>query len=408
MEAKLDAHYDKLNESIDKFSFGRHVLPVSLILSPEDKYRARVAKQENVDALEKSMLTFGTLNDRVEVVLFLPASKALPAKVGFKPPQTQEDMKARGFEGYFTIVGDHTQWAMHQLHKRFKANPKWATITATVYLCHRTTEVYSALKSWGLLDNIKGEARVAVSFADKISSLHDDYLALADNEAQPGHKERTAALKTRRAKDFGDISSGQMMQLWSIAARSGPVWDNLWLIITGQVSPPPTAMTQSSRRHGKQRPARVKTVKSAANFTNIGGVDDETLNDLLHEIVVGHSSLQKLNEQCGLIKARVRVQTVVMSDAQLAQFDDWAEECVKFPMACDEEFVSRWTVALVREGVGARQDLPALFYEELDRRVTIDVKAVDATRAALAVGHALININGSRLCSLILMVRCLT
>ena len=36
MEAKLDAHYDKLNESIDKFSFGRHVLPVSLILSPED------------------------------------------------------------------------------------------------------------------------------------------------------------------------------------------------------------------------------------------------------------------------------------------------------------------------------------------------------------------------------------
>ena len=77
-------------------------------------------------------------------------------------------------------------------------------------------------------------------------------------------------------------------------------------------------------------------------------------------------------------------------------------------MACDEEFVSRWTVALVREGVGARQDLPALFYEELDRRVTVDVKAVDASRAAQAVGHALININGSRLCSLILMVRCLT
>ena len=136
-------------------------------------------------------------------------------------------------------------------------------------------------------------------------------------------------------------------------------------------------------------------MKSAANFTNIGGVDDETLNELLHEIVVGHSSLQKLNEQCGLIKARVRVQTVVMSDAQLVEFDDWADACVKFPMACDDELVSRWTVALVREGVGARQDLPALFYEELDRRVTVDVKAVDASRAAQAVGHALININGS-------------
>ena len=109
MEAKLDAHYHHLNDYIDKISFGRHVLPVSLIVSPEDKYRARVAKQENVDALEKSMLTFGTLNDRVEVVLFLPANKAVPTKVGFKPPQTQDEMKTRGFEGYYTIVGDHAE-----------------------------------------------------------------------------------------------------------------------------------------------------------------------------------------------------------------------------------------------------------------------------------------------------------
>lgn len=404
----MDAHYDKLNDSIDKFSFGRHALPVSLILSPEDKYRARVAKQENVDALERSMQTFGTLNDRVEVVLFLAANKALPAKVGFRPPLTQEDLKARGFEGYFTIVGDHTQRALHQLHKRYPANPKWATITATVYLCHRTAEVYSALKSWGLLDNIKGEARVAVSFADKIASLHEDYLALAEHERTPGHKERTAALKARRAKDFGDISAGQIMQLWSIAARSGPVWDNLWLIISGQVTPPPSTMSLSRRRGGKQRPPRVKTVKSAANFTNIGGVDDETLTELLHEVVVGHSSLQKLNEQCGLHKARVRVQTVVMSDPSLSEFDDWTEARKKFPMACDEEFVSRWTVTLVREGVGARQELPPLFYEELDRRVKLDVNAVASTRAALAVGHAFININGSRSWSLILMVCCLT
>ena len=108
----MDPHYDTLNATIDQFSFGRHAVPVSLLQSPEDKYRARVAKQENVDALEQSLLTFGTLNDRVEVVLFLAQNRALPSKVGFKAPQTSDDLKQRGFDGYFTVVGDHTQQAM--------------------------------------------------------------------------------------------------------------------------------------------------------------------------------------------------------------------------------------------------------------------------------------------------------
>ena len=62
METKIDAHYDDLNVLMAQHCFGRHVLPVSLVLSPEERYRARVAKQENVDALEKSLLSFGYKN----------------------------------------------------------------------------------------------------------------------------------------------------------------------------------------------------------------------------------------------------------------------------------------------------------------------------------------------------------
>ena len=70
-------------------------------------------------------------------------------------------------------------------------------------MCFRTSDVYSSLKSWGLLENIKGEARVVVSFADKIAALHDDFMSLAEHEGTPGHKDRTANLKMQRAKDFG-------------------------------------------------------------------------------------------------------------------------------------------------------------------------------------------------------------
>ena len=96
MEAKIDAHYDDLNVLMAQHSFGRHVLPVSLVLSPEERYRARVAKQENVDALERSLLSFGSVNEHVEVVLFVSRGKTLPVKAGFKPPLTEDELKTRG------------------------------------------------------------------------------------------------------------------------------------------------------------------------------------------------------------------------------------------------------------------------------------------------------------------------
>ncbi|MBZ5782148.1 hypothetical protein, partial [Klebsiella aerogenes] len=89
------------------------------------------------------------------------------------------------------------------------------------------------LKSWGILDSIKGERRVTVSFQDKVFALHEDYLSLAKHANSPGHKERVAALKEQRRQDFGGVSSGQMMQLWSIAAREGKVWELLQKIISG-------------------------------------------------------------------------------------------------------------------------------------------------------------------------------
>ena len=55
---------------------------------------------------------------------------------------------------------------MNQLHC------KWARLNVTIYVCPRRTELYATLKSWGILDDVKGEQRVAVSCLDKITSLH--------------------------------------------------------------------------------------------------------------------------------------------------------------------------------------------------------------------------------------------
>ena len=102
-----------------------------------------------MDALELSLLTFGTMNEHVEVVLFVNVTKALSPKPGLKLPLGVEEMVAAGFEGYFTICGDHTRRAMNQPHR------KWARLNVTVYVCPRSTESYATLKSSGILDNVR-------------------------------------------------------------------------------------------------------------------------------------------------------------------------------------------------------------------------------------------------------------
>ena len=193
VEARRNTHYDHVNGAMAGYFYGRHLIKVKLIQSPEEQYRARVAKQENVDALEKSLQQYGTVNEHVELVLFVAGGKQLPAKVGFVPLASVEELAKRGFEGYFTVVGDHTQRAMNQLHRKFGNNPKWAELEAKLFVVQRTDAVYRVLKSWGILDNMKAEKRVNVSFHDKIASLHEDYLHLKANAHVPGHKDQGPA-----------------------------------------------------------------------------------------------------------------------------------------------------------------------------------------------------------------------
>ena len=387
LEGKRDSHIDDLNDSIEKMSYGRHVVSVPLIQSPEAIYRARVALQENVDTLQNSLMEYGTINENVQLVLFVSAGRVMPQKSGFKPPQTPDEMKARGFEGYFTIVGDHTQRAMNQLHKKFKANAKWATLTAVVYVCTRSSKNYQILKSWGILDNVKGETRVAVSFVDKITCLHDDCLNLLEHSETAGHKERTAQLKLQRCAEFG-ISSGQMMQLWSLASRTGPVWVLLKRIMNGDIAAPPIKLSNSSRR-GKK--SVMKPAKSAACFTNIGGLDEAQLVPLLEAVACGRSTLQTLNDQCSLTKARMRVQTAVLTDSKVSQ-TSWEDAVGIFVRACDDEFVERWAVAINRQKIKQRDSLPAHFFEELERRITADVEQPRQSQQVLfAVSLILMN-----------------
>ena len=143
-------------------------------------------------------------------------------------------------------------------------------------------------------------------------------------------------------------------------------------------------MRVGNSRAGRKKPA-TKEVKSAALFTNIGGIDDDTLRLLLEEIVNGHATLQKLNEKCALIKARMRVQTAVLQDQRVVQ-EDWSEAKKMFPMACHDGFVERWAESIVREGRKKSESMPETFFVELERRIVSDKAQAARGAGAVAAG----------------------
>jgi hypothetical protein len=174
VEVNRNTHYDHVNGAMAGYFYGRHAIKVKLIQSPEEQYRARVAKQENVDALEKSSSSTAPSTSMWSWCCLCGREQAAAGEGWVCSHGKSGGAGQAGFEGYFTVGGDHTQRSMKQLHRKFGNNPKWAELEAKVFVVQRTEAVYRVLKSWVILDNMKAEKRVTVSFHDKIASLHED------------------------------------------------------------------------------------------------------------------------------------------------------------------------------------------------------------------------------------------
>ena len=74
-------------------------------------------------------------------------------------------------------------------------------------------------------------------------------------------------------------------------------------------------------------------------------------------------TLQKLNDQCGLVKARMRVQTAVLTDSRIQQ-DSWTEAQLAFPQACNDEFVERWAVCITSENIKSHTCVTGYFLRD--------------------------------------------
>ena len=303
------------------------MIPVEWLRSPEEHYRARMTLPNDVNELADSFMSFASIHDTSMVVIFWPDGESLPNKASFSIQMFVDDLKAspdevKDLDGCFAIIGDHTQLAIKQLHEEFPRNPKWAHLTCEVLICPRSFENYRALKSWGIIDNVKGQKRTALSFQSKMLSLHEDIgnlkAQMGDVDAKTFHKAQLVLKEARKAEYL--MKTNSFNQIWTLAARSGEVWTELQKIFTGNVA----------------NREKFTVPRSASNFTSMGAIPDADLLVLLRAVSAGRMSLKQFTDQCKAYKATARVQRDILSHEEIHHVS-WVEAQQDFPSACSAD-----------------------------------------------------------------------
>ena len=246
-------HFSNLNSMIEKINYGRWKVPIGLVQSPEQVFRARVAARENIERIKTSFLRTHSVHANSMVVGFLPAQSSLPQKRNFNLHTFLAAHPEFLTDRFFAVIGDHTQIGLHELHDDYAKNPLCGALPCQVLLTVHSQEVFAALKSWGILDNVKGQTRVMISFSEKIFSLHEDSVRLDASIVESkldaaAAKTVILALKSARSKEYA-IPLNSLGQLWNIASRKGDVWSAIEKILKGNVVSTSTFIKPKSASH---------------------------------------------------------------------------------------------------------------------------------------------------------------
>ena len=348
-------------------SRGKHRIPISLFRSPEPAFRARTAAPDAVNEVVASFSRYSSVHENSVVVLFWPESKALPGP-DFDPAAFSQSAMAP-LDGFFAIVGDHTQQAVKQLHRDYSRNAMWSSLTAEVLVCHRSAKNYAALKSWGILDNVKGEIRTNMDFLQMVLSLHEDLMNLLAQ--MPREDENFAAslsaIREVRRREYR-VNANSFRPLWLIASRTGPAWDAIERIIHGRVANAKT----------------FKVPKTGTAFNQMGNIPEEDLVVLLQKVVTGQFTMKGFTAACRRYKARARVQGRILD---ILVQDDWDAATEAFPTSCSDSFVGIWTNFIVQNKLPMKNPLPAEFHRSLAAKKAIDENEQEAQAVYNAVSQ---------------------
>jgi hypothetical protein len=174
------------------------------------------------------------------------------------------------------------------------------------------------------------------------------------------------ATSARLRTSYG-LAKGSWDQTWTIAIRSGKIWEILERIVSGNVVTPRT----------------FKVPKSAHPFTTMAGIPSSDLQMLLGKVVTRQLSLKAFHTTCKSYKARHRIQLAVLEMIRPKDLNvfTWSEAKAKYPRAANDMLVDMWIPSVVK--LKLSEPLSKSFHTSIADNMRMDMKrGEDATSLA--------------------------
>jgi hypothetical protein len=295
---------------------------------------ARGLSEEHV---KKCMSMFAELAAVNEEIFFVFWDCAFVDDVKSEKWKHSLDDLVANSQGFAPMTGQHSTVAIQRLHEMYPINPLYKELKFRVLMCDGSQTSRSMIESWGLRSNFKASSSMKASFKDTVLAMHRSYVALIDycsvNEMPVQQSDTTDIV--RRFGEFGGMTPEYARQVWSIAKRTGKVWQKLELIVTGKVKP-------------INRKAQ-KKVSSPHHFNTMARLPDDIIDGFLDKVVNGIWTMRTFHSSCTIYKLKVKIRHMILTFLiDLNEFGEsvtFADVTEKYPKINDQ-LVERWTSSL--------------------------------------------------------------
>ena len=354
-----------LQRWIDRVLVGNFVVDVDVMRQPPTSWGSRTRSETHVKELMKSFTGSATINQNIMLV-----------DLGGEPDASKFDVNVASTRDLCAVTGDHTRVALIRLSQMFPRNPRFKQLSCKILCPPNNQETFDMLRLWGTLDNFRRGVHLREQFRSVITKMH---------EHLQSDKERGVVIDQKRVQQLKanwvfsmKLPKNTIGAFYQIARRTGMIWKNISLILSGQVAKPKT----------------FKIPQSPQPFIEMSKVPDHLLTKWLREVVSCEIDCNTFRSKCVEWKNLERIRVAIIShlttrydlqavtprpefrpdpslrakvnrdNAAAHAAPNWQDGVKTFPRVCNTRLLLKWQGVVSK--LGKKEKVPPQIFEDVD------------------------------------------
>lgn len=314
---------------------GKVMLPVGLLVHPEECIEARVRREEIHESVYQSMKKMGV--GRTDVVVLVWQEELEENNIELDSmPSAPSELR------YQVLCGDHTVSAMARLHKENPGEDQYKNVACEVVICPKTQHNIRLAYNFGSLDNELKAMTTGITAWDVIVKIHNTTgeFIVKPTASDKAKKVAKAALDKELTEIYKGVSAKYSKNTFGsmrvLGSKTGELWNNIKKLFD---TPIPAKVAK-----GQPKPVQ----PSVGHFYHMADIPEAKLvkwSDRFFRQVDPWNSLV-FKKRCETWKKEKRVKGQILEFVNImyteTKSENWAELCKVYPFFTDDHKVAEW------------------------------------------------------------------